>query len=299
MSIHDKFLWFDSELYKTMKESYPQITIEDCFQENNPLKLYLHDFIELKCIETNYKMYMELCDYLCVDNADILVDKIVDLYETFQIIDQFSDIYKRISKRLHPHTNETLKKAIRLWCKDKHKCYMQYGYCAYWNVSNVTNMEDLFEDLSFHDDISKWDVSNVTNMSFMFWYSHFNGDITNWDVSSVITMEGMFLNNHSFNQDLSKWNVSNVQNMNYMFWYSHFDNNISTWNVSNVSSMISMFQDSHFNGDIHTWDVSNVYHMRNMFQNSRFQQDISSWKVNNKIDIENVFSSLNQKPSIL
>lgn len=38
-----------------------------------------------------------------------------------------------------------------------------------WNVSNVTNMSNLFNGSSdFNQDISSWDVNNVTNMSFMF-----------------------------------------------------------------------------------------------------------------------------------
>jgi hypothetical protein len=35
----------------------------------------------------------------------------------------------------------------------------------------------------FNDDISKWDVSNVTNMTNMFREASFNGDISGWNVS--------------------------------------------------------------------------------------------------------------------
>ena len=44
----------------------------------------------------------------------------------------------------------------------------------------------------FKGDISSWNVSNVTNMSNMFLMSEFNGDISKWDVSSVTNMESMF-----------------------------------------------------------------------------------------------------------
>jgi surface protein len=38
-----------------------------------------------------------------------------------------------------------------------------------WNVSNVTNMRQMFEDaVDFNQDISAWDVSNVNNMIDMF-----------------------------------------------------------------------------------------------------------------------------------
>jgi surface protein len=33
-----------------------------------------------------------------------------------------------------------------------------------WDVSNVTNMEDLFIDANFNEPIGNWNVSNVTNM---------------------------------------------------------------------------------------------------------------------------------------
>ena len=55
----------------------------------------------------------------------------------------------------------------------------------------------------FNGDISKWDVSRVTNMEEMFYYaSEFNGDLTKWDVSRVTTMRSMFYGARSFTQTL-------------------------------------------------------------------------------------------------
>src|SRR6056297_3513201 len=49
--------------------------------------------------------------------------------------------------------------------------------------------------------IIDWDVSSVTDMEEMFRDATFNQDIGNWDVSSVIDMEGMFYDT-TFNQDI-------------------------------------------------------------------------------------------------
>lgn len=52
------------------------------------------------------------------------------------------------------------------------------GDISQWDVSNVTNMQSMFEGSYFNGDISLWNVSNVTNMSCMFKDSLFNGDIS-------------------------------------------------------------------------------------------------------------------------
>ena len=88
-------------------------------------------------------------------------------------------------------------------------------------ATKVTDMDELFylgldnNDSPipnyFNQDISSWDVSNVTNMYEMFENaSSFNQPIGNWDVSNVTNMYEMFENASSFNQNLSTWNVENV-----------------------------------------------------------------------------------------
>lgn len=48
----------------------------------------------------------------------------------------------------------------------------KYGKIGTWDVSNVSNVEDmkeLFKDaVDFDEDISNWDTSKITDMSYMF-----------------------------------------------------------------------------------------------------------------------------------
>ena len=47
-------------------------------------------------------------------------------------------------------------------------------------------VKDLENKTDFNDQISNWDVSNVTNMMDMFYKaSNFNQDISNWDLSNL------------------------------------------------------------------------------------------------------------------
>jgi len=112
-----------------------------------------------------------------------------------------------------------------------------------WDVSSVTNMENMFQyAYAFNQDIGSWDVSNVTNMGLMFAQTSFNQDIGSWDVSSVTNMYKMFEYARAFNQDIGSWNVGNVTYMNAMFYKAtSFNQDISSWCVSNINSSTELF----------------------------------------------------------
>ena len=130
----------------------------------------------------------------------------------------------------------------------------------------------------FNGDISQWDVSNVSNMTNMFCKSKFNGDISQWDVSNVSNMTGMFYDS-DFNSDISNWDVSNVIDMSSMFFKAKFNGDISNWDVSNVNNMSYMFMDSSFKGDISKWQINPKakWNMVNMFRNSPLENNPPAW----------------------
>ena len=189
-------------------------------------------------------------------------------------------------------TNDNIFTAVNLWVSDQDAAIATYGHISDWNTSAVTSMDSLFLDkTNFDDDISGWDVSNVTDMSNMFQSSNFNQDIGNWDVSSVTNMYRMFKLAPAFNQDIGNWDVSSVTTMNNMFSAaSAFNQDIGNWDVSSVVSMKSMFSASPFNQDIGNWDVSSVTDMQYMFaSNFVFNQDIGNWDVSSVTDMESMF----------
>ncbi|MGB2128184.1 MAG: BspA family leucine-rich repeat surface protein [Flavicella sp.] len=191
-------------------------------------------------------------------------------------------------------TDRNIHQAVNEWVTDKRLAAEKYGNIEDWDVSNVTNMSQLFKyKFSFNEDISKWDVSNVINMSSMFSFADaFRGDISSWNVANVEDMKFMF-SYSSFSQNISTWNTAKVKDMSFMFYKAYdFNSDISNWNTSNVIYMNNMFSYSPFNKDLSKWDVSKVISMKEMFYRSyNFNQDISDWDVANVNDMTEILTS--------
>jgi surface protein len=163
-----------------------------------------------------------------------------------------------------------------------------------WDVSSVTHMDRMFQEAAtFNQPIGDWIVSNVENMMFMFQgAASFNQPIGGWDVSRVTQIIGMFRGATSFNQPIGSWDVSRVTQMVGMFrGAASFNQPIGGWNVSRVTQMGGMFRGAtSFNQPVGGWDVSNVVGMRHMFQGAAsFNQPIGNWKVSPFADVRDMF----------
>ncbi len=130
-----------------------------------------------------------------------------------------------------------------------------------WNTAAVVDMRLMFafSSGSFSTTIGSWDVTSVTNMNQMFASSQFSGDISGWNTSSVKNMGSMFRNAAWFNSDISGWTVSSVTNMSSMFsGAASFNIDLAGWDLSSVVSMHGMFRKaSSFNQNLCAWKDQN------------------------------------------
>ena len=68
-----------------------------------------------------------------------------------------------------------------------------YGNVSHWNVSNITDMDYLFDQQNSFNEPLHWDTSSVTRMHGMFAYaSSFNQPLVDWDTSRVTSMQDLF-----------------------------------------------------------------------------------------------------------
>jgi surface protein len=70
-------------------------------------------------------------------------------------------------------------------------------------TTRILDMNEMFYNTPFNQDIGSWDVSSVTDMGVMFYRaSAFNQPLNGWDTSSVTNMKNMFREATAFNQNI-------------------------------------------------------------------------------------------------
>lgn len=164
-----------------------------------------------------------------------------------------------------------------------------------WDVSNATNISDMFGASSFSGNVSGWTLKTgaTINASYLFRSCPFNGTINDWtNTSSITNMYQMFSGNNSFNQDMNLWDVSNVTDFRLCFnGASSFNGNIDNWDVSSGTRFDSMFYNTDsFTRDISGWNVSGGTHFYRMFMNSdAFNLNLGGWDIRQAVDISEMF----------
>ena len=204
-----------------------------------------------------------------------------------------------------------------------------------WDVSNVTNMKNLFKNYEYFDEnLGSWDVSNVEDMSAMFRKcTNYTGDgLDAWGkkVGKVIVMSFMFEECENLIVNLGSWDVSNVEDMLSMFrkctnftgdgldaWgkkvgkvidmsgmFNECENlivNLGSWDVSNVEDMYAMFRKcTNYTGDgLDAWGkkVGKAINMSHMFREcENLIVNISGWVVNPNLVSTDIFKGCTSMP---
>ena len=202
-----------------------------------------------------------------------------------------------LCKKLLVMNNESLREAMSMYKHIRSVFMKRYGCLSYMDVSEVTDMAELFKDLRHETlQISGWITSKVTNMDWLFLGSvQIKADLSLWDTSNVTSMRGTF-GATNWSPNISQWVTSKVTDMDLMFLDARrFNDDISAWDTSNVTSMTCMFSGARgFNADISAWDVSNVTNMQEMFCEAFvFNADISQWRPTSCTRFDLMFAGAN------
>ena len=152
--------------------------------------------------------------------------------------------------------HEVIDKLLSEDIADQNDVKEVYGNIEDWDVSRVTNMQQLFQGRGCYRSAPSSSINSDNHLILIPGRSHLGSsvmkfldfDISKWDVAQVISMESMFEGSTNFNGDLSKWSTGNVVNMKGMFsarnsyeyvFGTVFNGDISKWDVSKVESIVT------------------------------------------------------------
>lgn len=176
--------------------------------------------------------------------------------------------------------NQNIRLAVRDWEHDNNSHEMllfaplKWGKISEWNTTGATNMDGLFDNFDFRDDIhlvdlSRWDTGNVVSMAETFRRSRGNPKgVAAWDVGSVINFHGMFHESEIDAVDLSGWSTASAEDFSFMFAYAEkFNSDLSKWTTGSVKNFTSMFESAwSFNANLAAWDMSSADSIFHMFR---------------------------------
>ena len=173
---------------------------------------------------------------------------------------------------------------------------------AHWDTRKVTYMSGMFQDNSISDltPLTHWDTGNVTDMGGMFRGNSIS-DLTplaKWDTRKVTNMSGMLsYNSISDLTPLTHWDTGKVAYMSYMFYNNSISNltPLANWNVSKVTDMSEMFHSNSISNltPLAYWDTSEVTHMNWMFNDNSIRDltPLTHWNTNKVTDMSGIFSA--------
>lgn len=201
----------------------------DDYENNVEQSQSISDVIDVKDDVLIFRYNVLLNKFKCLIVQS--TDPDMPIFMSKKEFDEFVDISLSHDLKYKFTNTETLAAAIK---------NIQHFYpnsnLNFFDISNITSLNNVFMNSSFNGDISEWDTHNVKTMFGTFAYSKFNGDISKWDVSNVEKMLRTF-ECAEFNQDISTWDMSNVSDISYMFLGNEkFNQNISKWNLSSIVS---------------------------------------------------------------
>lgn len=183
-----------------------------------------------------------------------------------------------------PQSNQELRDAVSLWCKDRHKGIETYGHISTWNTGKITDMSNLFycqcpntnikhdmycED-NKTDNVGWWlehpcdcDLleENRVNRQSHCGRRNFNDNINDWDVSKVTDASKMFKDCFKYNQPMDKWNLKSIKEelpyrKRIRLTKTQYANRIFTPKTGNYKMFDGCYS---FNQDLSNWKILNEY----------------------------------------
>jgi len=197
------------------------------------------------------------------------------------------------------NTRALLVAAVGEWVADQSTATSLYGHISDWDVTDVTDMTDVFRGRSgFQHDISAWDMAGVTTMEGMFQgAAAFNGNLTTWNVGAVASLKNTFAGASAFEGNgLDAWApTAALLTLEGAFSDAYnFDADLTTWNVGGVGDMSTMFaRATAFRGNgLGAWfPTTALLTLEGAFSGATsFDADLSSWDVGGVTTLDSAFS---------